>query len=275
MRRLLCVPLVLGLATPAFADSLGINILSATHTTSTFVRLRPSTGPITTITQTMTDDAPVHDARLFEPGSWLTQIDFALGAEASAQLFQTTAASASLYMEDHTLVEHASASAQTTLTFRPEHSAAALLGIDFLLGRSSPWWSAADVRLTNLTTGNELWRYGWDFWLTAPGTSPRNFLNASKSNSIETVFDASQLYALTILSVTGANMDSELLTAEVTGLHEVPEPASIALLAVGALIARRAARRRAHGGAPRFDATKAGAPRAPSDTTGILRATSL
>ena len=261
--RFTLVAVLLGTGT-AFADPFNINLLSATFRTRVSTTA-DSPGLPTTSRQTVSN-TPTSDSLLVPVAPLHPSLPAAVGAIAETGVFSVhadTTSSPSL-----TPLYASSALALTELLFAPLQNGVATIDLDLTTsGSGADHWSEGTISLFDTTTNAQIWNYGWDsigafmggsgFWRPATygvllDSSP---LLLNDILSIGTAFDASHQYRLLIYTLTQSQNDHQGITLEVSGLHEVPEPASIALLGVGALIARQAARRRARRGQPRFDAS--------------------
>jgi hypothetical protein len=134
--------------------------------------------------------------------------------------------------------------AETEILFSPIANTSGALNLSFL-GAGSFFFSSGFVSLTDAVTGEDLWRFAWEYPLR--GSVPWNLALGTAALSPYTSLFASRSYRLKINTRISSNNDPEHVTIGLTGLKAVavPEPSSLLSLFVGsAFVAWRTARRR-------------------------------
>src|SRR5262249_11391055 len=112
-------------------------------------------------------------------------------------------------------------------------------------GSTPPQYTGARASLLDLTTGETVWNWGWDF-LTSDSPPPWLDRNLGETTVLDvpTALSASDRYRLTMFAESGANDDSQVISVELSGLDAAPEPSNLLLFGAGALAV--ALRRRSH-----------------------------
>jgi hypothetical protein len=229
-------------AVPADASPIGVTILSAEFATT--VSITENSGLATT--RSTFSSAPTTDS-LTVPVSSVVQAQFPgippeVGAFADSGLLRvaTDTTSFSLLTPLYSSMSVAGAN----LLFSPVVDGIATFGIDLTVGGSAPDWSEGSVRLIDVSVGQELWAYGWDFSIARVSeVDPFEvifgtplFLSALYGVdvlNVETALQASHQYALTLSLLSQSQNDSQHVSIDVTGIHAVSEPDTIALLFLG------------------------------------------
>jgi hypothetical protein len=141
-------------------------------------------------------------------------------------------------------------SASFRMRFSPLSDAFTNIGLSFV-GEHEFWWSEALVSLRDMTTNEELWKYGWVMDEIMTGNLPWNANSGtpdSISLSVPTSLLASHDYFLTMYTGIGTDGDSERMTIRLSGLSTgrpdpapVPESSTMLLvpIAIGALLGWR------------------------------------
>lgn len=140
-----------------------------------------------------------------------------------------------------------SAYVESDLWFSPVTSQTATINIQyFAVGAAiSEAYTAGNVSLLDVTSGNEVWNYGWDYYISWAGLygapsgindgTPILFTDNSGSLTLDTDLNASDTYELIIRTGSQSGGDSEDESIQVTGLEPIPEPSALALICLGSL----------------------------------------
>jgi hypothetical protein len=198
----------------AHADPFGIQVLSATCSTSVLAR----GGWLPTITATRTGC-----------GSSLSldverETDFGFArASASADLFAVAAdsSSSSAWSES---------SANTLLTFAPLTDGIALLSIDY--SSLNSFYTDKSISLYDVTVQTRLWEQVWRNFF---GEGSFGLLRTDRDGllDVSTAFDSTHTYELRMHVNGDSQGDHTSGGFRVTGLYAVPEPSSLLLLSAG------------------------------------------
>jgi hypothetical protein len=130
----------------------------------------------------------------------------------------------------------ANASATSQLWFSPLEDQSQMVTITY--DDTSARGDLGSLSLVDLTTGSELWNFGWSF-------SFANSVTPGDEFELETTFVASDQYELTMNVQTSAGHDSDSNQIQLAGLQVVPEPATVGFAVVcGLCIANDFRRRR-------------------------------
>jgi hypothetical protein len=148
---------------------------------------------------------------------------------------------------DYTSVGYSTAYAESDLWFSPVASQTASINIQYYAEghNGSGYYTSGNFSLVDVTSGNELWNYGWD---NAPlagvygapsginiGTLIQFTDGASGNLTVDTDLNASDTYELIMRTGSDAADDSEQESIQLTGLEPVPEPSTFALICMGSL----------------------------------------
>ena len=155
-------------------------------------------------------------------------------AQADAGTFEISAFTANLWPHNNAL-----AAVSTEITFAPSTSGATTLDLEFY-GANEWYYSDGSVSLFDATLNQTVWNYGWAYgqagtvlWTV---NNPGQWY-ARASVPLETIFDATHTYQLTMSTDTDANYDSQHILVQLSGLETiqpVPEPSTYALTGMGA-----------------------------------------
>ncbi len=208
-------------ADPVRADTITLDVVSTQYrTTLSDTDLHREDGQIVTTTRTITSSNPIADSLM--PA-------YCCFAYATADLFG---------LDLFVLAEHADAEASSVTEFTAWQSGAATFNIDLDAEMHSPTFSQGLIELLDLTEGASLWRYTWTSdatignvpWVFMPGG---HFVASLQQN---TLFTVDHTYMLAMTAATQSRSDTEHLTARVSGVKTVPEPATALLVGIGAAI---------------------------------------
>lgn len=239
--------LTLALAPRSYSDPLPINILDAQYTTVVDYAEQTSIGGVATnFSRTMVSPVQIGDS-LYNP------VTGQLSAQADAGQFGIsayTAACGSNLLGYDPFAQNSVANATSELWFSPLTSQTTTINIQ--ISAWNQWqFTSGTLSLLDVTSGNELWNYWWgDFTSQNPGTVPWVITsggdpNATATLQLDTSFNASDTYILTMNTVTASNPgDSEQILVQLSGLEPVPEPSTVAFLGLGLLALARVRRRR-------------------------------
>jgi len=223
-------------ASTGLADPLRINILDAQYTTSLSIsRYQPYDGHTTNFSRTQVSPVPTSD-------SMNNPVTGQLSAEANAGLFgisvYTAAAGTNISGYDP-LTLGSGASATSALWFSPLASQTTTINIQFS-GWNQWYYSGGSVSLLDVTSGDEMWNYGWGGlpsggavpWVDTYGGDPR----VTAALTLNTNFNASDIYKLTMNTGSGSNPpDVEHILIQLYGFEPIPEPSAFTLLGLGSL----------------------------------------
>ena len=224
---------------------LPINIIATQYTTAVNMQrsIQPYDGSTTNFSRTQVSPAPISDA-VYDT---FTE---SLAAEANADLFAIYANTPTQSGIDP-LFWNSSASATSDVWFSPLTSETATLNIQFSGGDHWGFSSSGTLSLFDVTSGNEVWNYGWGGF--AEGTvagvpvSELNPWGETTNLQLDTDFNAGDIYELALSTLTTAqNVDpmSPSISLQLSGLEAVPEPSTFALLGLGSLVLAMARRHR-------------------------------
>lgn len=226
--------LVMLLAPDSAATPITIDVLNSKYTTTLRV--------VTTLdyeSETVTTERTIFSV---DPISDSMLVIGDLGAVASADFSGvSTYTSSGFMLEDQsTVVQYATAVAETVIEFSSFTDGLAPIRIDLTAGGSTPDYSSGDVSLFDLTLNQPVWDYGW----TQPYFFPFPWVPTGGGDVLytallqpETVLTASHLYRLRMFTTTNANWDSQRITMELSGIQRVPEPSSLLFLGLGLALA--------------------------------------
>lgn len=170
---------------------------------------------------------------------------YPIGGEATADMFSVSTSTQAIWGSS-------SATAQTTLTFRPLEDGDASLTFAGLA--EHPFHSRGSLSLFNLTAGQDLFSYSW-----CGGSGEKypclsgDLLFPWSGNLITSLLQlspfllASDTYVLTMRAATFANDDAQTVSLAVSGLQPIapiPEPSTYAMMLVGVGVVGLAVRRR-------------------------------
>jgi hypothetical protein len=231
------------------ALAMDVNVLKAQNTTYVFVQTNGAN---------VTANASDHFS-VWSPGNSRTTVspmafsDSLSGngsgqpaAQASATGFGVTAFTDMSALGNHQLdlpAHRATAAAESAIWFSPATSGIATIDLAFF-GAYEWFYSAGSVSLLDVTSNEALWSYGWNGSALSDGSlwirNADSTVNAGYS--VGTALNATDTYKLTLFTQTFADFDIQQTSIQLTGLTGltlVPEPASLALLGLGALILGR------------------------------------
>jgi hypothetical protein len=223
----------------ASADPITINLLSAMFTTRVATWTSFNAIPDT---RESTSSAPLSDS-LLAPGS-VTPFSLrdSIGAIAETDIFRVHADTTSTSYPELGPIWSSLSMAKSELLFAPTATGLATIGLSLTKAGSNDFWSEGTVSLFDITANEFLWNHGWDV-AAFPGNPlfgpPEygHFLNGTPLNTgplaLDTAFDASHQYQLTLYTLTHSQNDTQNITLEVSGLHVVPEPSTLWLVGLG------------------------------------------
>jgi hypothetical protein len=230
--------------TPSIAPAgpIGITNVWSSYSVTTQTLINDWTSGVkvsTTETRTISSPDPVSDSMMYTSTFGVGYTD--VGATADADVFSTATSTTAWWLSGNVEVWSAEAWATSTLEFTPVEDGTGSLTIDLSAGGSAPWWSEASVMLVDSTANLVLWTYGWDWVYPSSVNSYCSVFCLSPSGptvptvtyNVDTLFAASHVYALSVFTHSQANRDTQIISASVTGLHIVPEPWTVVLLALG------------------------------------------
>jgi hypothetical protein len=253
--------LVLSLLVPgeSAADTLTIDVLNASYTTVVSNQAWINgAGQDITRSRTTVGYSPFRDALNIIDGVESMAAADLFGVELYTQAFP----------EGYPDVDGRSqASARSSLQFAPTETGIAPISVELAAQFRGLLYSSTSISLIDMTTDELLWSYGRG--VAPESSSPPPFVTPIDYSafadtigpcftrcfgedlirtqiatlSMPTLLDATHLYALNVFAYTSADKDNEYFRATVSGVHTVPEPMSIALLASG-LVCAAVARRR-------------------------------
>jgi hypothetical protein len=218
--------------------SASINILEAQYTTAVYDSYTPTM-------REQTSPSPLIDSIYVSP-------DPNPEAYANAGLFGVSGSTETdyypLYGESY---GGSSAYEESDLWFQPIASQMACINVQYNVDMAV--YTAGNFSLTDITTGNVLWNYGWDFYdawgvygaptgINDGTTIPANYAS-SGSITNETDLNATDTYELIMRTASDSNDDSESVSIQLTGLEPVPEPNTLTLAGLGGLAAMAVVRR--------------------------------
>jgi len=217
---------------PCAADAISVNVLQARYTTTVYADIAGA--PV--VDRMLQGSLPTQDAVSIPP----TLANRGLSASADADLFASSVATSSGYVDDALSNTHARASAETILSFRPVQDGVDTLDLLFTAGDNNPFFSSGTVSLVNLTANQTLWSVGW----TKPNFFDLPWVDVfdpthpydpwfTASLALNSAFSASNEYELRMFVTSDANFDGQRVGVQVSGLHATPEPSTLALLAIG------------------------------------------
>jgi len=139
-------------------------------------------------------------------------------AEGRAGLFE---------VEGHTFAHgisesmHANNEVRNQIQFSPVADQTQTIGIQATFGGLESY-TTGSARLFDLSLNQEVWTYGWGYF----------GIGADTLWEVETAFQASHQYELTMMTAMDASNDSESVLLQVTGLAAIPEPSAIAIFSL-------------------------------------------
>jgi hypothetical protein len=208
-----CIALLAPIA--AHADSLGIQVLSATCSTTITSRVlgatTTTTGAACGVSQSLDITHNPDDPE---------ERDVDVQAFANADYFSTAT-------QSRAYGGGVAESAESLLTFVPLIDGTALLGIDHM----TMFYSTMSISLFDVTSQQLMWEQQWNSWGGSEGTF--GFLNFAEPVVIATTFSAAHEYALHLFAEGDSNNDGTRASVRVSGLVKVPEPSSLLLLGTG------------------------------------------
>jgi len=240
------MPLFLTLAFASTGYSVPINILDAQYTTIINMSSAVSEN---NIYRTQSLPVPISDSLYYPSDPSGPTV-----ANANAGLLGISAkTSAFSFAPD--LIGGASAFTESDLWFSPLTSQTATINIQIAAGPHFAFISG-NVCLTDVTSGNEVWNYGWGSWINING-APSGIDNGTPIQwdnwptdtptatlMLDTALNASDTYQLSLRTGSRASSDSENETIQLSGLEPVPEPSAFALVGLGSLALAMVFRRR-------------------------------
>lgn len=221
------------------ASAVPISLINTEYATDLLINLIDNSGA-SQVTQSGTSPAPL-SRELLGPGSRI----YAKAAASTFSVGTATSAVPDSWGNGLSYV-YARATARTVLNFSPLQDAIAPLALEFA-GSSLSFYSEGLVSLYDLTADQSMFSYSWtccSFQGTVPW-EPRSgpFIRNGASIALDQQFLASHDYALTMLTTTHANFDSQSVSIDVSGL-EVPEPATLTMVLLALGVAGVVSRRR-------------------------------
>jgi hypothetical protein len=234
----------------ASAEPISIELLSATFTTQVATWTSLNATPHTRET---TSSTPLSDSLLAAsiPNPAFPWIPSFVGAIAETDFFRVHANTATLPSLTPPFWSALSV-AKTELMFSPLTSATTTIGLTLTTAGSNDFWSEGTMSLYDVTANQYVWNHGWDATpLVDTQFGPPEYghlLNGTPLNlgplHIDTAFDLSHQYRLTLYTLTHAQNDRQNITLEVSGLHVVPEPSTLWLVGIGVAVSVGRHRRR-------------------------------
>jgi hypothetical protein len=228
---------VLLLAVEGQAGPLTIQILQAEYTTTVASQIYNfDTETAIERIRTTVSQTPIGDALSITDG---------VEAVSAADLFAVDLFTQAFPTDPLAFASFAQASALSMIQFSPTQSGTVPIGLEFV-GRDKGFIaSTSSVSLFDLSASNLLWSYGtlaggsvaplppWTFSQTpclAHCRGDGELFTATAMLDVDTLLDATHVYALTLFAQTAADKDREFFTTRVSGLRPVPEPSSVLLL---------------------------------------------
>jgi len=211
-----CLALLFPIA--AHAESFGIQVLSATCSTT----IALTSGRMPEINQTATTTGCQSSQSLVVGDYWDDVDDPVVRASASADYFATAVESSAYY---GARVEE---SADSLLMFAPLTDGIAMLGIDYF----DMLYSTMSISLFDVTSQQLVWEQQWAS--NGAGWGTFGFLSPSGGSVVvPTTFSAAHEYALHLSTEGNSSNDGTRASLKVSGLMAVPEPSSLLLLGMG------------------------------------------
>jgi hypothetical protein len=251
-------PLFLTFAFAQTGHPAPINILDAQYTTGLSANCDDiETAGTTNVSGIHFSPVSISDS-MNDPGSGQ------LSMQANAGLFGIVAQTYA--NENIGLVQSCSAYAESDLWFSPLTSQTATINMEFI-AQGEADYTSGNVRLFDVTSGQQLWNYGWGAWTYIYG-APSGIDNGTSvpwayplysdqdvTLTLDSDLNASDTYELIMRTGSQAASDMERESIQLSGLEPVPEPSTFALASLGTA-AWFALRRRGHAAAPGVRRTK-------------------
>lgn len=220
------VSLFLTLALTSTGYALQINILDSQYTTT--VRVIESES-IPSFTRTQTSPVPINDS-----------VDTSV-ASANAGLFGVSAQTAAFpYPPDY--ISTSSAFTESDLWFSPLTSQTTAINIEISAGIEPHFvFTFGNVNLLDITSGNEVWDYGWGWGLLnngipVPWDNLGSWEDPQATLILNTDLNASDTYELSMSTGSSSAMDTEYESIQLSGLEPIPEPSAFALIGLCSLV---------------------------------------
>ncbi|MGC3961698.1 MAG: hypothetical protein QM813_28365 [Verrucomicrobiota bacterium] len=245
--------LVLASFTGRVSAGLPIEILGVQY--STEVRISRWITPFTHPNWTATNYTEVQNSSFAVGNSLSNPWTGLLAAEASAGLFGIHAYTPSSMGRDP-YIASATANAVSEVWFSSQASGTATLTLEF--SARSTWWNSSSgvLSLMNVSTGDEVWNYGWNGSSgTVGGVPVSQFLPTNNGSYpypatlyLDGDFNSGDIYKLTMNTRTGAGFDpqSPSIDLQITDgfdfISSIPEPTTASMIGLG-LLAWRSQRR--------------------------------
>jgi hypothetical protein len=230
--------LTVTLTSRSYSDPLPINIFDAQYTTSVSTSSWIIGGGETTDSRTLFSLVPISDLMYHS-------VSGQLEAEANVGLFDISAFTAADGLHDP-LRSGSVASAQSEIWFSPLTSQTTTVNLQFS-GWSQWYYSEGSVSLLDVTSGDEVWNYGWNSYVsgTVPWEPTGGNPSMTASLTLDTDFIAADTYELNMYTHTDSTPpDSEQILIQLFGLEPIPEPSTSILFGLGSFALAMVHRRR-------------------------------
>ena len=235
MRTLYFTLLLLAVTATAQAGPIGIQVLDRQHSTHLRATNNVFSDP-SGVTRSRQSNDRVFDT-LSVPGQ-TAEYPGPIIVEASADLFDIY-----VYGSNATPQSATSANARTYFEFMTLSDVVAPITLDFS-GAAQSYWSSGSVSLFDLTAGAAVWEYEWISgfsgsvpWMNRSGGG----FEASLAPSTPLLLDNHYAFSMS-MTTQGQEAEVQDLRVRLSGIHDIPEPSTVALLlaafAAGAYRAR-------------------------------------